>query len=124
MTPHEAKEFLVGRIVAQAESDGVSLSEDELKMLSPGTGSIPQELEQKLRGVIRHARSAVEENNGETWENAVEILRWDDPSLPRLIDLAGKPLSAGQFTRAILIPSVVIAAVLVAIIAVFRGYLR
>lgn len=124
MTPHEAKEFLVERIAAQAERDGASLSEDELKMLSSGTGSIPREFEQKLKGVIRNARSAVEENEGEAWENAVEALRWDDPSLPRLIDLAGKPLSAGKFVRAILVPSVVLAAVVVAMIAVFRGYLR
>ena len=125
MTPHEAKEFLVERIVAQAERDGVAFSEAELKTLSSETGSIPKEFEQKLRSVIRNARSAVEENDGgETWENAVEILRWEDPYLPGLIDAAGKPLSAGQFTRAILIPSVIIAAVVVAIVAVLRGHLR
>ena len=125
MTPHEAKEFLVERIVAQAERDGVALSEAELKTLSSETGSIPGELEQKLRGVIRNARRTAEENNdGQTWENAVEVLRWEDPSLPRLIDLAGKPLSTGQFIRAILIPCVVIAAVAVAIVAALRGSLR
>jgi hypothetical protein len=126
MTPHEAKEYLVERIVGQAESDDVTFSEAELKMLhSSETGSAPREFEQKLKGVIRNARSAAEANSdGETWENAVEILRWEDASLPRLIDLAGKPLTAGQFTRAVLIPSVVIAAVVFVIIAVFRGHLR
>jgi hypothetical protein len=126
MTPHEAKEFLVERIVAQAERDGVTLSEDELKMLcSFGTASVPKEFEQKLRGVIRNARQSAEDSDsGEAWENAVEMLRWEDPYLPRLIDLAGKPLSAGQFARAILIPSMVIAAVVIVIVAVFRGHLR
>ena len=126
MTPHEAKEFLVERIAAQAGLEGAPFSEAESKMLgSSEGGSLPAEFEQKLRGVIRHARSAVEENDsGETWENAVEILRWEDPTLPQLIDLAGKPLSAGQFIRAILIPCVIIAAVVAVVIAVFRGSLR
>ena len=126
MTPHEAKEFLIERIVAQAERDGVALSEAELKMLhSSGTRSAPREFEQKLRGVIRHARQVAEESDsGGAWENAVEILRWEDPDLPRLIDLAGKPLSAGQFTRAILVPVVIVGAVVFVIVAVFRGHLR
>jgi hypothetical protein len=126
MTPHEAKNFLVERIAAQAERDGIALSEDELKMLcSSGAGSLPKEFEQKLRGVIRNARQAAEDSDsGETWENAVEMLRWEEPYLPRLIDLAGKPLSAGQFARTILIPSMVIAAVVIVMIAVYRGHLR
>ncbi|HEY4086228.1 MAG TPA: hypothetical protein VGM43_09835 [Bryobacteraceae bacterium] len=126
MTPQEAKEFLVERIAAQAERDGVTFSEDELKMLdSFGTRSVPEEFEQRLKGVIRNARQAAEDTeNGDTWENAVEMLRWEDPYLPRLIDLAGKPLSGGQFVRAILIPCVIIAAVVAAIIAVYRGHLR
>jgi hypothetical protein len=126
MTPHEAKEFLVERITAQAGLDGVTFSEAELQRLnSPGGGSLPGEFEQKLRGVIRHARSAVEENDsGETWENAVEILRWDDPTLPQLIDLAGKPLSTPQFIRGVVIAAVIVAVTAIVIAGVFRGKLR
>jgi hypothetical protein len=118
MTPHEARELLVRRIAAQAERDGVTLSEGELRTLhSSEVGSIPAELERKLRGVIRHARSAAEENDaGEIWENAVEILRWEDPTLPRLIDLAGKPVSAGQFIRGTLIAAAIIGAIVVVIL--------
>ncbi len=125
MTPHEAKEFLVERIASQAERGGVALSEAELQMLSSGTGSIPNEFEQKLSSVIRNARQAAEENNdGDAWENAVEILRWEDASLPRLIDLAGKPLSPAQFTRKILVPALLMAAMVFVIVAVFRSHLR
>lgn len=126
MTPHEAKEFLVERIVAQAERDGVTFSVDELKMLhSSEASSVSSELEQKLRSVIRNARQAAEDSDGgETWDNAVEMLRWEDPYLPQLIDLAGKPLSARQFTRRILVPAVAIAGIAIAIVAVFRGHLR
>src|SRR6185312_2353906 len=111
MTPHEAREFLIERITEQAERGDTPLSEGEAQMLySSGGGARSVEFEQKLKGVIRKARAAVEENDsGEIWENAVETLRWEDPYLPRLIDLAGKPLSAGQFVRSILIPSVIIA---------------
>jgi hypothetical protein len=92
---------------------------------SSGMRSVPEELEQRLKGVIRNARQAAEDSeSGDTWDNAVEMLRWEDPYLPRLIDLAGKPLSAGQFIRAILVPCVIIAAVVAAIVAVYRGHLR
>jgi hypothetical protein len=134
MTPRDAKEFLIERILAQAESDGVHFSESELTVLhlsekfpvgAESAAFDEREFERKIQGVIRHARSTAEDDDsGETWENAVEVLRWEDPYLPRLIDLAGKPLSAQESIRAILLASGIIAVVAFAIVAVFRGYLR
>ena len=124
MTPLDAREFLIERITAQAERDAVPLGEAEMKMLyfsETGDGVF----ERKIKGVIRNARAAAEESDeGEAWENAVETLRWEDTYLPRLIDLAGKPLSAGESVKAILIASGLIAVVVIAIVAVFRGHLR
>jgi hypothetical protein len=125
MTPHEARAFLVERIAAQAERDGAPLSEAERQTLDSGAGSIPAELGRKLRGVIRRARSSVEEeDSGGDWEKAVEILRWEDPALPRLIDLAGKPVSAEEFVRMVLIAAAIAAAVAIVAAGVFRGGLR
>jgi hypothetical protein len=136
MTPRDAKEFLIERILAQAERDGITFAEPELRMLHfSETGSFRTEpaparfderaFERKIKAVIRNARLAAEESDsGEIWDNAVEALRWEDPYLPGLIDLAGKPLSAQQSIKAILIASGIIAVVAIAIVAVFRGSLR
>jgi len=124
MTPQDAKEFLIERIIAQTEHDGVTLGEPELKMLYFSEAG-PDEFERKIRGVIRNARAAAEESDeGEAWENAVETLRWEDTWLPRLIDLAGKPVSGGQLVRGMVIAAVIVGVVMMVIVGVFRGNLR
>jgi hypothetical protein len=126
MTPQDAKEFLIGRIVAQAERDGAPLGDAEMRMLYfSGNGSDPAEVEGAIRGVIRNARTAAEESDeGESWDEAVEVLRWEDPWLPRLIGLAGKPVSAGQFVRGVVIGSVIAGVAVIVIFGVLGGYLR
>lgn len=126
MTPQDANEFLISRIVAQAERDGVPLADAEMRMLYfSGSGADPAEVEEPLRGVIRSARGTAEESDeGERWDEAVEVLRWEDPWLPRVIDLAGKPVSPGQFVRGIVIASVIAGVAAIVIVGALRGYVR
>lgn len=101
-----AKEYLIGRILAEAERDGVSLTEVEHKMLyfSETGGTLPgiatinaeferdydqDEYEEKIAGVIRTLlANATPEEQG-TWDDAVLKLCEGDHYLMVLIDAAG-----------------------------------
>ena len=102
----EAKEFLVGKIVAEAEREGVALSDVERKMLyfSEEGWTLPDimqvnadferdydegEYERKIAGLIRRieARGSAEDRPElVTWGRAVEKLREADHYLLCLID--------------------------------------
>jgi hypothetical protein len=107
-TIRDAKEYLIGRILAQADRDGVSLSDVERKMLYfsetgwtlPNMMVISQdfdrhynqhEYEDKLGEVIRHVRDYAQGKHGdEDWNEAVNRLRGEDHYLlvqPTLEDL-------------------------------------
>jgi hypothetical protein len=101
----EAKEFLIGKIVAEAERVGVPLSELERKMLYfTETGwTLPDmlevnaafereydndEYEGKIAGLVRsiHARDDRSEKEIEDWNDAVVRLSGEDHYLLVLID--------------------------------------
>ena len=106
----EAKEFLVGRIVDEAEREGVSLSEVARKMLyfSETGWTLPdmaavndefnarydqQEFEEKIAGLIRNARKRAPEEAGEesaAWLDAIRVLEKGDHCLLVMIDRAGR----------------------------------
>jgi hypothetical protein len=93
-TSHEAKEFLVSRIVTQAQREGLSLSEIEKKMLyfSETAWTLPDirevseafdreydqdEYEQKIGRLIRSFCSDASRNDRddfEAWESAVRTV--------------------------------------------------
>ncbi len=117
-SPREAKEFLIARIVSQAEHDGVPLSEVERKMLYfSETGWAPadmaavneefernydqSEFEQKMAKVIRGIRAPSQGGNDEgSWEEAVRTVRTEDHYLLVLIDLAGVRPASRRFREA------------------------
>ena len=107
----EAKEFLVGRIVAEAEREGVPLSEVERKMLyfSETGWTLPDrmeanaefdrdydqdEYEAKIAGLIQSLLRRTEAENEEecdAWAKAVEKLREEDHYLLVMIDAVPPP---------------------------------
>jgi hypothetical protein len=107
-TIRDAKEYLIGRILAQADKDGVSLSDVERKMLYfsetgwtlPNMMVISQdfdrnynqdEYEAKVGGVIRHVRDCAPGKHGnDDWNEAVNRLRGEDHYLLVLIAGGGK----------------------------------
>ena len=107
----EAKEYLIGRILAQAEEDGVALSDVERKMLYfTETGwTLPDmkevsaefdrvdsqdEYEDKIAQLIRSLRGQQNERAGHDWDDAVSVLRSEDHYLLVLIDAAGQRRAA------------------------------
>jgi len=94
----EAKEFLAARIVAEAKSEGVPLSEVECKMLYfsetgwtlPGIAEVSdqfdrdcnrEEYEKKIATLIRNARKRARKEDkleSEAWSDAIRILRKED----------------------------------------------
>jgi len=94
----EAKEFLAARIVAEAKSEGVPLSEVECKMLyfSETGWTLPdiaevsdqfdrdcnrEEYEKKIATLIRNARKRARKEDkleSEAWSDAIRILRKED----------------------------------------------
>ena len=117
----EAKEYLVNRIVVEANRDGIPLSDLERKMLyfSEAAWTLPdmmainnefeltydqREYESKIGRIVHriHARSATSDNR---WNEAVERLRSEDHYLLVLIDGASSEpakLSPGELARLIL----------------------
>jgi hypothetical protein len=95
-SPPEAKEFLIARILSQAEHDGVPLSEVERKMLYfSEKGWVPPDMataneeferyynqpdfERKMATVIRSVRASRQDGKDErNWESAVRTLRTED----------------------------------------------
>jgi hypothetical protein len=130
-TIRDAKEYLIGRISAQADKDGVSLSDVERKMLyfSETGWTLPNmmaisddfdrnykqnEYEAKIGGVIRHVRDGDSGKHGDDgWNEAVKRLRGEDHYLLVLIDegynVAAKRPSGDIFR--LIVASVLVSAV-------------
>jgi hypothetical protein len=109
-TGRDAKEFLVGGIVAEAERLSVPLSEIEKKMLyfSEIAWTLPDiwevnaafdrdydqaEYEQKIAKLIRSLRAEARKRNTRelaAWEEAVHVLRQEDHYLLVMIDVADR----------------------------------
>ena len=135
----EAKEFLVERILSQAERDGVSLSEIERKMLyfSETAWTLPDimevneefdrrydqdEYEQKIAQLVRSIRSGAARDEGgrQNWDRAVPALRNEDHYLLVLID-AGAGRTFGDVAKLIL-TALLIASALIAAMVRFRPH--
>ena len=107
----EAKEFLVGSIVAEAQREGVPLSEVERKMLyfSETAWTLPDitqvneafdreydqdEYEQKIASLSRNFCADARKNNSndlDAWNEAVQRLSSEDHYILVLIDAEGQP---------------------------------
>jgi len=105
-TGQDAKEYIIGKIVAEAAREGVPLSVVERKMMyfSETASSIPDmwevneafekgyetsEYEAKIAGLVRSYWANVRENDPEaaaSWAEAVSVLRTEDHYLLVLID--------------------------------------
>jgi hypothetical protein len=108
----EAKEYLIDRIVGEAEQDGVPLSETERKMMYfTDTGwTLPDiyevnevferdyddaEYEAKIGELARNARArAKEAGELDRWKEAVRVLEQEDHYL--LVLIAAAPESSGS----------------------------
>ena len=104
----DAKEFLIGSIIAESQREGVPLSEVERKMLyfSETAWTLPDiaevndifdrdynqaDYEQKIGKLIRNLHAHARTNNREhfdDWTEAVRIVRREDHYLLALIDAA------------------------------------
>lgn len=97
----DAKEYLIHRILAQADRDGIALSDVERKMLyfSETGSTLPNmmaisrefdegydqdEYEKKIAEVIRRTRG--QPNESDKWDDAVQVLRGEDHYLLVLIE--------------------------------------
>jgi hypothetical protein len=103
-TGREAKEYLIRRILAQADREGTPLSELERNMLYfsetdwtlPNMKAISQEFDQtysqdeyerKIGQIIQRIYDLPDSNNnGDRWKEAVQLLRDEDHYLLVLID--------------------------------------
>lgn len=118
----DAKEYLIGRIVAQADRDGVALSDIERKMLyfSETGWTLPDmmavsrefdetydqdEYERKIGGIVRRIRDEQDDgDDDEDWDRAVERLAGEDHYLLVLIAAADRvPAAKGRWDRVRLI---------------------
>ena len=117
-TSQDAKEFLISRIVTEAQRDGVPLSELERKMLyfSETAWTLPdmmevneafegeydtEEYEQKISGLIRSFRERAhteDRNELEAWDKAVQKLRGEDHYILVMANTPD-PLERRLFTR-------------------------
>lgn len=105
-TAREAKEYLVQRILSQAQSDGVSLSDVERKMLYfseiawtlPDMADVGQEFDQhydrseyevKIAKLIRNLRRDQDTGEKRRWSEAIRVLKKEDHYLLALIHAAG-----------------------------------
>jgi hypothetical protein len=102
----DAKEYLVAQIVAEAEREGVQLSETERKMMYfaesawtlPDMPEVneaferdydPSEYEAKIGALIRNCQTHIRKTSRDTfatWKQAVSLLRTEDHYLLVLID--------------------------------------
>lgn len=112
-TIRAAVEYLVGRIVAEAEREGISLTDVERKMLYlsetdwtlPGIMDVNAEFErdyddasyeEKIAGVVRNLLERATPEEQQTWDDAVLKLCDGDHYLLVLIDAAGPAGRAGD----------------------------
>jgi len=132
-TGRDAKEYLIHRILAQADRDGVSLSDIERKMLyfSETCWTLPDmmavnqafdekydqdEYENKIGQIVQRLREQPDYDRDGAWDEAVRRLRKEDHYLLVLIDGAGsgsanlsrweivKLIFAGAFVVAVFLP--------------------
>ncbi|MDW5265810.1 MULTISPECIES: hypothetical protein [Acidobacteriaceae] len=112
-TTRNAKEFLISRIITEAQLEGVSLSHIEQKMLyfSETGWTLPDiteasdifdrdydqsQYEQKIAALIRNLCAKARKNDRNefyTWKKAVQTLRREDHYLLVLIDAVDSPPS-------------------------------
>jgi hypothetical protein len=112
-TTRDAKEFLIGRILTEAQLEGVPLSDIERKMLyfSETGWTLPDiteagdifdrdydqsQYEQKIAALIRNLCAKARKNDRnefDTWKKAVQTLRREDHYLLVLIDAVDSPAS-------------------------------
>jgi hypothetical protein len=102
----QAKEYLIGRIVAEAGREGIVLSEVERKMLyfSETDWTLPgildvnaeferdydnEEYEEKIDALVRDLQASATAEEHETWNDAVQKLGEGDHYLLFLIDGTG-----------------------------------
>ena len=141
-TVRDAKEFLISRIVTEAQREGVPLSEIERKMLyfSETEVTLPDamdvsdtfdrdydeaEYEKKIGLLVRNFCADSRKNNRDdfrTWTEAVRILRREDHYLLVLIDAAETSSSSSNasFLKLVAI-GFVMACVALAVIYLFLG---
>lgn len=131
----DAKEFLVDRIVSQAQRDGVSLSDVERKMLYfsetawtlPDMAEVNQEFEsnydqgdfeRKIAGIVSNIQRAPMPEKGEerSWDQAVRVLRGEDHYLLVLIDAAGTVRPRGDFIKLVLTALMIVGALVAAMV--------
>ena len=134
-TSRDAKEYLIDRIVSQAQRDGVSLSEVERKMLyfSESAWTLPDmaevnqefdsnydqgEFERKIAAIVRNIQAARISDKGEerSWDQAVRVLRREDHYLVVLIDSAGTVRPRGDFIKLVLTALVIVGALAAALV--------
>jgi hypothetical protein len=129
-TVRDAKEYLIGRIVSEADKDEVGLSEIERKMLYfsetgwtlPGISEVNAEFErdyndaeyeEKIARLIRRLCESRDEAAQRDWDDAVATLRTEDHYLLVMIDAAApRPASSrrppGDFHRLIFTAAVMV----------------
>lgn len=138
-----AKEYLIERIVAQAEQDGIDLSETERKMLyfTESGWTLPDiaevsakfdeeydqdEYEAKIAQVVRRVHEMATKADEETWDEAVTVLSLEDHYLLVLIN---PRLTRGRAARPpgdrvkLILTAALIVAVLMIGIWIFAGHL-
>lgn len=130
-TVRDAKEYLIGRIVAQADRDGVPLSDLERKMLYfsetgwtlPNMMSFSREFDQscdqdeyerKIGQIIRRIHDRAESKCDDSWDEALDRLRDEDHYLSVLIDGAFR--RSDKFSRRDKVRVILAAAVVLAVI--------
>ena len=129
-----AAQFIVDKIVEQAEAESISLSEVERKMLlfsesSPTLSDIAEvnevfdrdydrpEYEKKITGLIRNIQPAVRENSDATrmWNEAIKSLRGEDYYFMVMLNEAGtRGRPRGDLIR-LIVTAVIIVCVMLAI---------
>jgi hypothetical protein len=134
-TARDAKEFLVGRIVAESQREGVPLSEVERKMLYfsetawtlPNIGEVNDafdreynqaEYEQKIGRLIRNLCTNTRANNRkefEAWTEAVSAIRREDHYLLVLIGAAESSILSARRLLKLSAIALVVAGVIMAI---------
>ena len=144
-TVRDAKEFLVNRILSQAQRDGVIVSEVERKMLycSETAWTLPDmveanqefsshydqgEYERKIAGIVRNIQRAPnpDQGNARAWEQAVRALRGEDHYILVLIDSAGSVRPRNDLIKFVLTAVAIVSIFLAAIVffAVSALYVR
>lgn len=134
-TARDAKEFLINRIVAEAELEGVSLSEVERKMLyfSETAWTLPDikgvneaferdydqaEYERKIAKLVSSAcakDSDEDRNDSNGWSEATRMLRKEDHYLLVLIAGAGESVRPRNDFKKLFVIALAAAFVMVAI---------